>query len=171
MNNTDGSYASRAANGWQSVVLPYIGNLQAVALLPPAGGSGAAAQCQTPSASTLGALTSGASQRVGIVLPKLNLSQTLPLTSTLAAMGLPLSGDYSGLGNGDSQISEVVQKVVMKVDQQGTEAAAATGIGIATSARLASQVVTFNRPFLLLLEDTTTHTPLFLARVADPTQS
>ncbi|HZC61603.1 MAG TPA: hypothetical protein VE464_08195 [Streptosporangiaceae bacterium] len=30
--------------------------------------------------------------------------------------------------------------------------------------------LTFNRPFLLLLEDTATHTPLFLALVTDPTQ-
>jgi serpin B len=170
MNNTEGSFSTRTADGWQSVVLPYSGNLEAVALLPPVASS-AAAQCATPSASTLTALTSGAARTEGVVLPKLTLSQTLPLTDVLAKMGLPLSGDYSGLGAGDSQISEVVQKVVMKVDQQGTKAAAATGVGIATSARVPRDIVTFDRPFMLLLEDTTTHTPLFLTRVADPTQS
>jgi serine protease inhibitor len=107
-----------------------------------------------------------------VVLPKLNLAQTLPLTQTLAAMGLPLTGDYSGLGAGDNQISQVVQKVVMKVDEAGTKAAAATGIGVTTLARVPSgKTVTFDRAFLLMLEDTATHTPLFLARVADPTSS
>lgn len=168
MDNSEGSFASRTAEGWQSVVLPYTGNLQAVAMLPPIGST---PNCSTPSAATLSALTAGTSRSVGVVLPKLNLSQTLPLTQTLAGMGLPLSGDYSGLGAGDSQISKVIQKVVMKVDEKGTKAAAATGIGITTSLRAGSEVVTFDRPFLLLLEDTTTHTPLFLARVADPTQS
>jgi serpin B len=86
-------------------------------------------------------------------------------------MGLPLSGNYTGLGASDTQISTVVQKVVMKVDEKGTKAAAATGIAIGSSARIASQLVTFDRPFMLVLEDTATHTPLFVARVADPTQS
>jgi serpin B len=177
MSNPDGSFASRTAAGWQSVVLPYVGNLQAVAILPPsttstndAGTTASAANCATPSPATLSALTSGPSQSAEVSMPKLDLSQTLQLTSTLAAMGLPLSGDYSGLGSGDSQISEVVQKVVMKVDQQGTKAAAATGIAVATSIRVGGQTVTFDRPFFLLLEDTATHTPLFLTRVADPTQ-
>jgi serpin B len=170
MDNSEGSFAGRTSGGWQSVVLPYTGNLQAVALLPPAGATGAAAECATPSPATLNALTSGPSQNDGVVLPKLNLSQTLPLTKTLAAMGLPLSGNYTGLGAADTQISEVVQKVVMKVDEKGTKAAAATGVGIASSARLASQLVTFDRPFMLVLEDTATHTPLFVTRVADPTQ-
>lgn len=172
MQNTEGEFARRSADGWTSVVLPYIGNLQAVAMLPPQVGAGAsaAAQCATPSAATLAALTGGASQGAGVVLPKLDLSQSLSLTRVLAAMGLPLGGDYSGLGAGDSQISQVVQKVVMKVDRAGTKAAAATGVAIGASARVGSQTVSFDRPFLLLLEDTTTHTPLFLARVADPTQ-
>jgi serpin B len=168
MQNPDGEFDSRTAGGWQSVVLPYVGDLQAVALLPPTTSSGQG--CSTPSPATLSALTTGGSQNVGVILPKLDLSQTLPLTDTLAAMGLPLNGNYSGLGSSDNEISEVVQKVVMKVDKAGTKAAAATGIAIATSARLGGQTVTFNRPFLLLLEDTATHTPLFLARVADPTE-
>jgi len=172
MQNTDGSFASRRSDGWTSVVMPYVGGkLQAVAILPPGANAGptTAPQCATPSPATLAALTAGASRSVGVVLPKLDLSQTLPLTETLASMGLPLSGNYTGLGATDSQISTVVQKVVMKVDEQGTKAAAATGIGIASSARLPSQVVSFDRPFLLVLEDTATHTPLFVARVADPT--
>ena len=159
MQNPEGSFASRSVDGWQSVVLPYQGGkLQAVAMLPPAtaGSPPAGPSCATPPLSTLSALTSGASTSVGVVLPKLDLSQTLPLTKTLADMGLPLSGDYTGLGQADSQISEVVQKVVMKVDKQGTKAAAATGIAMTTSLRIGGQTVTFDRPFLLLLEDTAT---------------
>jgi serpin B len=168
MSNRDGRFVSRMADGWQSVSLPYVGGtLQAVAMLPPA----SAPACAMPDPSTMTGLTSGPVTTAQVVLPKLDLSQTLPLTTVLAAMGLPLSGDYSGLGRADSQISQVVQKVVMKVDQSGTKATAATGIAVASSA-VAEQppVVSFDRPFLLVLQDTATHTPLFVARVANPTQ-
>jgi serpin B len=179
MDNTDGSFASRTAGGWQSVVLPYEGGkLEAVAMLPDlagvgnsgAGGGADAQPCATPSTDDMTALTSGTSTNAGVVLPKLDLSQTLPLTQTLADMGLPLTGDYNGLGEGINQISEVIQKVVMKVDEKGTKAAAATGVVMTESARVGPpSVVTFDRPFLLVLEDTATHTPLFVARVANPT--
>jgi serpin B len=171
MQNPTGSFASRRSGGWRSAVLPYVGGtLQAVAMLPPASASHSTT-CATPPPAALTALTSGPAQQAAVELPKLDLAQTLPLTRTLAEMGLPLVGDYSGLGASDDQISTVVQKVVMKVDRQGTKAAAATGVGVTTLARVGGQTVRFDRPFLLLLEDTATHTPLFLARVADPTTS
>ena len=171
MQNPDGAFAGRTAAGWQSVVLPYTGNLQAVAMLPPASQSSSAG-CATPSAATLATLTAGPAQRVGVVLPKLNLSQTLPLTQTLAAMGLPLAGNYSGLGPADGTISTVVQKVVMKVDEKGTKAAAATGIGIATSIRVGEPDHHLQPARSSCCSRTrATHTPLFLARVANPTQS
>jgi serpin B len=119
----------------------------------------------------MSALTGGPSQSSGVVLPKLNLSQTLSLEQTLAGLGLPTDGDFSGLGKRDHEISQVVQKVVMKVDEQGTKAAAATGIGVTSAVAPLMPVVTFDRPFLLLLQDTATGTPLFLARVADPNSS
>jgi serpin B len=168
MSNDHGRYVSRANNGWQSVVLPYAGGrLQAVAILPPVSAAG----CATPDTATMSALTSGPSTTAQVVLPKLDLSQTLPLTTVLASMGLPINGDYTGLGKKDDQISQVVQKVVMQVDKAGTKAAAATGIAVTTlSATVEPPTVSFDRPFLLVLQDTATHTPLFVTRVANPKQ-
>jgi serpin B len=156
--------------GWQSATLPYAGGrLAAVGLLPPAH----AANCAVPSQAQLTALTTTApGQPAGVRLPRMHLSQTWAnLQTTLAAMGLPLTGDYSGLGPQDSQISQIVQRDTMTVDAKGTTAAAATGVAVGT-AELAgpSLVLNFNRPFLLLLEDTATHTPLFLAWVTNPSQ-
>ncbi|BEP16226.1 hypothetical protein acdb102_45370 [Acidothermaceae bacterium B102] len=60
----------------------------------------------------------------------------------------------------------------MTVDHRGTVAAAATGIsGSATAAAPPVHHLTFDRPYLLLLEDTATHTPLFLASIGDPSAS
>jgi serine protease inhibitor len=160
----------RQAGGWQSATLPYAGGgLAAVALLPPA----RAATCAVPALSQWTALTAGTSTRAAAVqLPRLHLSQTWDdLQSPLAAMGLPLHGDYTGLGPADSQISEVVQHDAMDVTPAGTTAASATGVAVGTAIRApAPLTLRFTRPFLLLLEDTTTHTPLFLALVTDPSQ-
>ena len=160
----------REAGGWQSATLPYAGGgLAAVALLPPA----QAAPCAVPALSQWTALTAGTSTRTAAVqLPRLHLSQTWDnLQSPLAAMGLPLNGDYTGLGPADSQISEVVQQDAMDVTPAGTTAAAATGVAVGTAMRVQPPpTLRFTRPFLLLLEDTATHTPLFLALVTDPSQ-
>ena len=170
MSSTDPVASYRQAAGWQSATLPYAGHgLAAVALLPPAH----AASCATPTAAQWTALTTGSSARAtGVRLPRLQLRQTWDsLQTTLAAMGLPLTGDYSGLGPEDSQISEIVQQDTMDVTPAGTTAAAATGVAVGTALRVgAPAVLTFDRPFLLLLEDTDTHTPLFLARITNPSQ-
>jgi len=170
MSNTGPVASYRRVAGWQSATLPYAGGrLAAVGLLPPAH----AANCSVPSQAQLAALTTTApAQPAGVRLPRLHLSQTWAnLQTTLAAMGLPLTGDYSGLGPQDSQISEIVQRDTMTVDAKGTTAAAATGVAVGT-AELAgpSLTLSFDRPFLLLLEDTATHTPLFLAWVSNPSQ-
>jgi serpin B len=158
----------RQTDGWQSATLPYAGSrLAAVALLPPAHAAG----CAVPTTAQWAALTTAGSASPAVVrLPRLHLQQTWPdLQDPLAAMGLPLSGDYSGLGAGDSQISQVVQDDVMDVTPAGTTAAAATGTAVGTAAPVGHVVtLTFNRPFLLVLEDTATHTPLFLARISNP---
>jgi serpin B len=62
-----------------------------------------------------------------------------------------------------------VQKTVLEVDEQGTEAAAATGLAMTTSAPAPKPVVAFDRPFLFLLTDTETRSPLFVTVVNDPT--
>lgn len=170
MSSTAPVATYRRAGGWQSATLPYAGGrLAAVALLPPV----QAATCAVPTLTQWTALTAGTSvQSAEVRLPRLHLSQTWNnLQAPLAAMGLPLNGDYTGLGPADSQISEVVQHDTMDVTPAGTTAAAATGVAVGTAEPARRPLtVTFNRPFLLLLEDTATHTPLFLALITDPSQ-
>jgi serpin B len=70
----------------------------------------------------------------------------------------------------DLEISRVVQKTFLEVDEDGTEAAAATGVAVEAVAGVVEtlQVVSFDRPFLFLLTDTATRSPLFLTVVDDP---
>lgn len=155
---------SASAGGWRSVELPYLhGQLSAFALLPPA----AARSCPVPDATTLTTLLRpDAPDAATVTMPKFHLTQTNELLPVLTREGFEPDGDYAGLSDGS--VSEIVQNVDISVDENGTTAAAATGGAFASSAEVGNTHVDFNRPFLFLVTDTATHTPLFLARVADP---
>jgi serpin B len=163
---TGASGPSRDSGGWRSVEFPYVGGkLSAIAILPPAGTDPCAL-----TGSDLDTLTSGPARTAGALLPKLHFEQSHDLLANLKTLGVPLSGDYSGLGGG-SDISAVVQKTYLDVDERGTTAAAATGVAMRESLRISTAPpVVFDRPFLFLLTDTSTHSPLFTAVVTDPTQ-
>ncbi len=157
--------AVRTADEWQSVELPYRDDtLAGVAVLPPEGTD----PC-TIDAATLAGLQEGAPAEVGVRLPQLRIDQSHQLLDVLAGMGLPVDGDYSALGADRLRISGVVQKAFLEVDEDGTEAAAATGVSIAVSAMVEPQrVVIFDRPFLFVLTDMETRSPLFVTVVRDP---
>ncbi|WP_299953311.1 serpin family protein [uncultured Modestobacter sp.] len=159
-----GSGRARAVDGWESVELPYRdGTLAAVAVLPPEGTDPCAVD-----AGTLAALDAAEAADVGVQLPRLHVEQTHQLLAPLSELGLPVTGDFAGLGAGGVQISQVVQKTYLDVDEQGTEAAAATGVAMEASAAAPRRVVTVDRPFLFLLTDTATRSPLFAAAVYSP---
>jgi serpin B len=159
------SGAHRTADGWQSVELPYRdGTLAAVGVLPPEGTDPCAVD-----AAVLAELQAAAPESVGVRLPRLRVEQSHQLLGVLEGMGLPVDGDFGGLGRDGLFVSQVVQKAFLAVDEDGTEAAAATGVAVAeVSAALPGAVVTFDRPFLFLLTDTETRSPLFVTLVDDP---
>lgn len=161
-----GSGMLRTSGGWQAVELPYRdGTLAAVAVLPPEDTNPCAVD-----AATLAVAQTGEGEAVGVRLPRMTITQTHSLLPPLADLGLPPSGDYPALG-GLLQISHAIQKTFLEVDEEGAEAAAATGLAVGVSAGPADPlpVVTFDRPFLFLLTDTQTRSPLFIATIHAPT--
>lgn len=157
----------RTAAGWTSVELPYVdGTLVAHVVLPPEGTD----PC-TATAADLDAVASAAPAEVDLSMPRLHLEQEHRLLPVLEGMGLPPTVDVPGLGVGELAISDVIQKTSLDVDEQGTEAAAATGVALAGSAPAAREHVVVDRPYLLLLSDTATGSPLFTAVVQDPSAS
>jgi serpin B len=158
--------AARTAAGWQAVELPYRdGTLAAVAVLPPESTD----PCVV-GADTVADLQAAQPSEVGVELPTMRIEQSHDLLDLLAGLGLPIQGDYSRLGSEDLFISAVVQKTFLEVDEDGTEAAAATGVGVdVTSIEVGPrEVVTFDRPFLFLLTDAETGSPLFVSVIHDP---
>jgi serpin B len=162
MGGAEGTF--RAAEGWQSVELPYVdGTLAAVAVLPPEGTDPCAVE-----ATVLGALDAGDPATAAIRLPRLTIEQSHSLLGPLTELGLPVEGTYPAFGDGGLTITQIVQKTFLLVDEEGTEAAAATGGALAGSAAPVPEIVTFDRPFLFLLTDTETRSPLFVTVVNDP---
>ncbi len=177
-----GGYRVFQMAGWTAVSLPYRGGkLTMVALLPPSG----AASCAMPAASALGTITTtlaghasaaGLSGDDAVALPKVNLSTRVGLKDLLSRLGMGVAftgaADFSGLSPQACCIGLVEQAATLQVGEKGTVASAATAVGVVASAAQApKRVITFDRPYLLLVTDTSTGEPLLMARVADPAAS
>ena len=121
----------------------------------------------------LGTLTT---RNVQVSLPKFRVECEFSLREALSTMGMPTAftgkADFSGIDpKRGLAISQVVHKAFVDVSEQGTEAAAATGITMRTTAmRMPEQAVVFraDHPFLFLIRDTRTEAVLFIGRLMNP---
>ncbi|XP_038192905.1 serine protease inhibitor A3N-like [Arvicola amphibius] len=110
-------------------------------------------------------------------LPKFSISTAYSLERFLPQLGIrelfSTQVDLSGItGAKDLSVSQVVHKAVLDVAETGTEAAAATGMMMLGSAFILNPLeVHFNRPFLMFISDTDTHTLLFMAKVTNPKEN
>ena len=78
------------------------------------------------------------------------------------------AAELDGIGAG-LKITDVFHKTYVKVDEKGTEAAAATGVVIGVrSMPPAPKPFTVDRPFVFYIEDAKTGRVLFVGRVSDP---
>ncbi len=167
------NWAFAEVDGWQAVRLPYVEALHADVLLPPVGVDPAAAPAELLAriASALDAATPG---QVVLSLPTLDIgATTLDLMDILPAVGAPVGcgdgPDLSGIGPGDLCVTQAAQQTVLRVDEDGTVAAAVTEIGVAeSSAPLPEHELRLDRPYLFTIAHTGTGWPLFLAAIRDP---
>ena len=91
----------------------------------------------------------------------------------LKAMGMPSAfagADFSGITGGPNGlfIESVQHEAFIAVDEDGTKAAAATGVAMAFSH---GPTVTVDRPFLYVIRDKAAGTILFMGRVMDPSKT
>jgi serine protease inhibitor len=172
-----GSFPVANEGGWTAVSLPYRGGkLAMVALLPDSGSGG----CPALPASTLTAITAslargGSGVPMAVSLPKVSLQSSASLQQLLTTLGMGVAftpdADFSGLSPAACCIGAVIHAATLDVGEQGTVGSAATAVGImpgAITVRLPVPTIVFDRPYLMVVTDTSTGEPLFLARVADP---
>jgi serpin B len=162
----------------QVLSLPYkhgIGSgLSMIVLLPRNSSLAAAEAALDPDA--LSALVQNATtRRVMVYFPKFTTRTDYSLAGPLAEMGMPdafgSAADFSGLdGTRNLNISTVIHSAYVRVDEEGTEAAAATHISFGVGAAAPEMPVVFraDHPFIFLIQDNDTKTILFIGRIANP---
>jgi len=162
-------------DGWQAVDLPYgKGDLAMAVVVPDAGRF---AEVERSAGAWLPEVLRGFGPGpVQVTLPRWTSRAKLELSAVLAAMGMPTAfSDRADLGGmtGDEplRIAAVVHEGFIAVDEAGTEAAAATAVVVErSSAALPAHTLVADRPFLYVIHDRPTRTPVFLGRVVDPTE-
>jgi len=166
---------------FQAVDIPYrTGELSMIVLLPnDAGGMPVLEQSLTAANAEqwLSQLRPGSN--VVLTLPKFKMTQQFQLGGTLSAMGMTQAfersaADFSAMtGKRDLWISAAIHKAYIDVNEEGTEAAAATGIVMRPLAMARPQppiVFRADHPFLFLIRDNRSGAILFMGRVIDPTK-
>ena len=116
-------------------------------------------------------------RRWELAFPKFTTKRAYQLQSALAKRGIlgafnPGTADLSGIdGQRDLSVSDALHQAILAVDEQGGQAAAATGVTVSTtSAGGGERPFLVDRPFLFMLYDHVTGAILFLGRVVDPTR-
>ncbi|MEO3782701.1 serpin family protein [Actinocorallia sp. B10E7] len=174
MNRT-GDFGHARHDGWTGVRMAYEGGrLGMLALLPDGDGR----ECPKIGAETVEAFgTRKNGTRLSVSLPKADLSAKDEMSTLLKGLGMATAfsdkADFTGISPDAGSLSAVRHAASLRVDEKGTEAAAATSVEVGVTSAPAEEPlkVVFDRPYLLLLQDLTTGEPLFLARVADPSRS
>lgn len=162
-----------AGEGYVTVELPYEGNeLSMIAVLPDDMEGFEA----TMHGTTLGEIVAeGEPALVGLTMPRFEFTSNFTLAPQLVALGMvdafTPQADFSRISSEPLMVSQVYHKAFVSVNEEETEAAAATAVVMGdTSAGPPGEVirVTLDRPFLFLIVDRSTGTILFIGRVANP---
>ena len=168
------SFRYGRGENYQVVEIPYVGNQASMVVLVPDRGAFEDVE-DTLDAETWGEIQGVLSPAsVKLTLPKYEFESEISLAETLAAMGMPSAfgegADFSGMtGDRSLFISDVFHKAYVGVDEEGTEAAAATAVVMMESAMPAEPLeMRVDRPFLFLIQERETGSVLFLGRVLNP---
>lgn len=163
---------------WQSLELPYKGNrLSMLVLLPKTGQMSVLEKSLNNDYVQSLRNTKKQKRQVDVYLPKFKFETKNFMAQDLAGLGMPSAfnpavADFSGMnGNRELFIGEVIHQAFVEVNEEGTEAAAATAVIIKmTSAGPGSSIPVFraDHPFIFLIQDNQTGEILFMGKVVKP---
>jgi serpin B len=185
MMYSDSQYAYSVQDGYQVLDLPYRGGKTSMVVLLPQNTTAVT----DVSSSTLTKVndwldTDPGTQEAIVRLPKFQMTVSSSLNEVLAGMGMPLAfnkaqADFSGIAppteGGNLYIQQVLHKAYIEVDEQGTQAAGATGVVVGAFCQAfnptAPVVFTADHSFQYYIRDNQTGTILFMGRMTDPSQT
>ncbi|XP_061178772.1 serpin B6-like [Saccostrea echinata] len=155
--------------------LPYEGKTITMVILLPTAVDGLEAMEQSLTETVLkNALNNLSEQEVKVYLPKFKIESAFQLKSYLSALGMlsafdPNRANFSGIyKDQDVFMSEVFHKAFVDVNEEGTEAAAATGVVITLTSIRFPPEFRADHPFLFFIRDTVNDVILFAGRFYDP---
>jgi len=161
----------------QLLEMPYIKDALSMVVLLPKKVDGLAALEKDLTAGKVNQwLKDMTGQTVEVTFPKFTFTSSFELEDSLAALGMtdafdPRKADFSGMTAAEHlYISAVIHKAFVAVDEEQTEAAAATAVVMAGAAPPVKAKVLFkaDHPFIFLIRHNATGEILFLGRLVDP---
>jgi serpin B len=174
-----------STDGVEVLEMPYAGGDVAMTFVLPDAPDGLDAVEKRLSPETIDAWTSAMKpEQVNVALPKFEIdpAASLSLGDTLKELGMPLAfdaskADFTGMSSPRNpgerlQISKVFHKAFVKLDEKGTEAAAATAVVISVESAIVQRKppaeFKADHPFLFVLRHVKSGAILFMGRVSDP---
>lgn len=169
--------AIREGDGMKILGLPYgAGDLSMVVLLPDAADGLPALEARLTAGNVAGWLGGLREAEVDVFLPRFAMDSRFKLAGVLRSVGMaraftPGRADFSGISSeADLYLSEAVHQAFVDVNEEGTEAAAATSIISQAPSPPPPPAILFraDHPFVFLIRDDRTGSILFLGRLATP---
>lgn len=166
---------------YQALQMSYAGNRLALLVLLPKRDDLRGLEKQLSASFVAGLVGKMGHEQVIVNLPRFKTTAEFELSDALKAMGMPLAfsdaADFSGMTVSRQEslmLSKVIHKAFVDVNEEGTEAAAATAVIARPTAALARPkpvpIFQADHPFVYLIRDVRNGSVLFLGRLSDPTK-
>jgi serpin B len=176
MMSQSGKYRYYENETFQAVSLPYgKGRLSLYVFLPRENNSLDAFQQQLAVENWQQWMNQFRMRNGSIQLPRFKFDYDIQLNNALKVLGMESAfsdgADFSNMTSASVAINEVKHKTFVEVNEEGTEAAAVTSVGVAlTSAQMPEEPfqMVVNRPFFCAIRDNQTGTVLFMGSLREP---
>jgi len=174
MSGNETPAVHRQGSGWQAATLAYAGRALAMTIVLPDPGRLGEVELALASDGLGPFVAGGQSALLSLTMPKWTSRSDLALKGALETLGMPTAfdpndADFSGMTTQMAlYISAVLHQGYIAVDEEGTEAAAATAVVMSETSMPVTVPFVVDRPFLYVVHDVEHGTPLFLGRVTDP---
>jgi len=166
------SVGYKETDSYQAIRLPYKDGKTRMTIILPKSRTGKISMGEV--LNTRGRYTLG-QREVEIYLPKFTMNCSYSLNEALISAGMPTAfgdeAEFPGISLYPLKIGEVRHKTFIEVDEEGTEAAAATGLTMRMVSMVAPPrpvVFRVDHPFTFYIEDDRTTTILFIGKVDNP---
>jgi len=172
--NAERSFHVLSGDQLQGIELPYgNGQFSMVILMPRE--SSVVQFVRTLTADRIGEIYSGfAKRRTNLFLPKFQFAYENTLNDELSRLGMGIAftdqADFSGLAKESLLVDQVKQKTFIEVNEEGTEAAAVTSVGVSVTSMPIVETLRFDQPFVFLIRENNCGLVLFTGIMNDPTQ-